>query len=88
MRDLNYGGCQSGFVGCLVYYSDTTAFYRKHHMEIQRLLYRYLWEFSLDEVVDLLPDWDTEDPGAEDTHNQNLLAWFGFETTANELFPQ
>lgn len=25
--------------------------------------------------------WDSEDPLATDTYNQNLLAWFGFEET-------
>ena len=88
MRDLNYGGCQSGFVGCLVYYSDTTAFYRKHRKEIWALLDRYLDDFGLERTQDLLHDWDGEDRWAEDTHNQNLLAWFAFEATANELFPQ
>ena len=29
--------------------------------------------------------WDGEDIFAEETTNQNLLAWFGFEETARNL---
>ena len=32
-------GCQSGFVGHLVYYSQTTAYYKKHKEEIDNLFY-------------------------------------------------
>ena len=35
---------------------------------------------------ELLSDrWDIEDPLAQDTHNQNLLAWFGFEETLRAI---
>lgn len=29
--------------------------------------------------------WDEEDPLAQNTFNQNLLAWFGFEETLREV---
>ena len=38
LRDLMYGGCQSGMVGSLVYYKDTLAFYKRHKAEIQAML--------------------------------------------------
>ncbi len=29
--------------------------------------------------------WDKEDPLAQECHNQNLLAWFGFEETLRNI---
>ena len=29
--------------------------------------------------------WDKEDPLAQDTYNQSLLAWFGFEETLTNI---
>ena len=36
-------------------------------------------------VDDVRCRWETDDPLANDTYNQNLLAWFGFEETAHQL---
>ena len=83
--DLQQGGCQSGVVGELIYYSDTVPFYLKHQKEIDALLYELCsdtgcapWELFKDK-------WDDEDPLAREYLNQNLLAWFGFEETAFRL---
>lgn len=82
---LDYG-CQSGCVGHLIYYSDTTKYYAKHKTEINKLLYETLWECGTNNPKDLFGDkWDTEDPLALDTYNQNLLAWFGFEETMRKI---
>lgn len=83
MRDLMYGGCQSGFVTHLIYYTDTVKFYKKYKDEINELLATYY-----DSAFTLFGDkWDVDDPLALDTQNQNLLAWFGFEETASRLYP-
>ena len=82
--ELFYGGCASGLVGHLIYYKDTLAFYKKYKGEIAALLQRELAETGCT-ITELLPDWDTSDPLGLDTHNQNLLAWFGFETAARDL---
>lgn len=86
MRDLGHGGCVSGVVGELIYYSDTVKFYNRHKEEINALLADLLdatgWS-----VRELFGDkWDDEDPLALEKYNQNLLAWFGFEETAFSLF--
>ncbi len=39
--------------------------------------------FSLSEIFG--KDFDDEDPLITDTHNQNLLAWFGFEETLRDI---
>lgn len=85
-KDLFYGGCQSGTVGHLIYYKDTTAFYSKHRAEIDELLYTMLDDIGGNGAVDLFGDkWDQSDPIARNMQNQNLLAWFGFEEAARRL---
>lgn len=84
-KDLFYGGCQSGMVSHLIYYHDTLKFYRKYKKNIHALL-----KDMLDSVgggIDNLfgDKWDKDDPLADETHNQNLLAWFGFEEAARIL---
>ena len=81
-KDVLYHGCQSGIVSELIYYSDTVAFYKKYRNEINTLLYELLDGTGLHSLTDLFgKNFDAEDPLALDTHNQNLLAWFGFEET-------
>lgn len=38
LRDLAKGGCQSGMIGDLIYYSDTKKFYERHEEEIEDML--------------------------------------------------
>ena len=84
LKDLMYGGCQSGIVGHLIYYTDTTKFYKRHRGDISALLYETGFN-----AVELFGDkWDELDPLAVDTQNQNLLAWFGFEETARQIADQ
>jgi hypothetical protein len=86
LEDLFQGGCQSGMVGSLIYYKDTIPFYKKHKSEITAMLKEALSETGTKSPAELFGDkWDTKDIFAEDTQNQNLLAWFGFEETARHL---
>jgi hypothetical protein len=84
-KDLEYGGCQSGVVGELIYYSATVKFYKRHQREIDVLLKDMLEESGRKSPADLFDDkWDAEDPLAREQFNQNLLAWFGFEETVSK----
>lgn len=75
-------GCQSGFVGHLVYYNQTTAYYKEHKEEINGLLYDIMDDCGIYVLSELFSDkWDKEDPLALYQYNQNILAWFGFEET-------
>jgi hypothetical protein len=86
MLDLSHGGCASGLVGELVYYEDTIAFYQNHKEDINALLVETLEETGMTVPADLFGEkWDKSDPLAMDTQNQNLLAWFAFEETADAL---
>ena len=84
--DVLYHGCQSGMVGFLIWYSDTTAFYKKYREEINTLLYDLQSSTGLYGMKDLIgKKWDEEDPLAIEDYNQNLLAWFGFEETLRNI---
>jgi hypothetical protein len=83
LEDLLRGGCQSGMVSDLIYYHDTVRFYRRHKKDIHALLKTVMADFGSAGPAGLFGDkWDGADPLAEDTANQNLLAWFGFEEAA------
>ena len=84
LSDLMQHGCQSGMVSSLIYYTDTTAFFKEHRQEIQALATE-LADGCGCSIGDLLRGWDKSDPFANETTNQNLLAWFGFEETARQL---
>ena len=82
---LNYG-CQSGMVAELVYYSQTTAFYKRYRDEINSLLYEFQSSTGIYNLKNLFGKrWDEEDPLIIEDYNQNLLAWFGFEETLRNI---
>lgn len=84
--DVLYHGCQSGIVGELIYYTDTVRFYKQYRNEINELLYDTMNGTGLYAPSDLFGEkWDKEDPLAQECHNQNLLAWFGFEETLRNI---
>jgi len=86
MKDLAYGGVQSGMVSHLIYTRDATKFYSRHRAQIAALLYDLLSDMGLDGPPGLFGDkWDAHDPLALDDQNQVLLAWFAFEETARRL---
>ena len=85
LQDLMHGGCQSGFVGHLIYYKDTTKFFATHRREISALLVEMVQATGLQPVEMFGAAWDSEDPLAQEIGNRNLLAWFGFERTAQIL---
>lgn len=85
-RDILEHGCVSGIVSELIYCSDTVAFYKKYRNEINDLLSETMHSigcFSMSEIFG--KNWDDEDPLIIETHNQNLLAWFGFEETLRNI---
>ena len=92
-EDLFYGGCASGIVSELIYYTDTVAFYDKHKDEIWKLAikqagelgYDHEWDliFSLVGIKDIQCDgtWEL----LKDTQFKNVMAWYAFEETAREI---
>ena len=82
---LKYG-CQSGTVGMLIYYTDTTAFFKKYKKEIMTMLKELLNDCGYKSPSELFGDkFDNDDYFMEDTQNQNLMAWFGYEETVRYI---
>jgi hypothetical protein len=76
MHDLMQGGCESGFIGELVYYSDTHKFAKLHADDIRELLLERAEDGSLEGV------------GPDKLLDLNWQAWFAFEETAQRLAEQ
>ena len=70
-QDLQRCGCQGGFIGPLIYYRDTHAFYDRHYDEIEEL--RWELEDSLGQPLQVKGDL------------KNCFAWFGFEEMAYRM---
>lgn len=68
IRDVMHGGCQSGTVSDLIYYTDTKAFYIKYMDEIHEL-----YNDTVEQIGDNV-EIDTN-------HVANWFAWFGYEQT-------
>jgi hypothetical protein len=84
LQDLAQHGCQSGMVSDLIYYRDTLAFYARHQAEIGALVSELISDFGMP-IDQVFREWDQSDPFANETNNQNLLAWFAFEETARAM---
>lgn len=77
--DVLAHGCISGAVVGLTRYTDTTAFFRKHKKEIIGLM-------DGRSPAELFGnEFDQSDPFCDGAVNQNLLAWWAFETTLHRL---
>lgn len=90
LKDLFYGGCSSGMVSHLIYYTDTVKFYKTHRREISALLKETMESIGEHDLSKIFSNtksmtWDAEDPLAQEDGNRNILAWFGFEETARIL---
>jgi len=89
MNDILQHGLQSGIISELIYYHDTLAWYKKYKKEIDRMLYETMYQLGANSPVDVFGrNWDMEDPFANDTANQNLLAWYSFEETTRKLYDE
>jgi hypothetical protein len=85
VRDLLRHGCKSAVEPEMICCYDTTKFYKKYKKEINLLLRELIFSTGLP-IEQLLKDWDTDDPLASDTWNQNLLAWVAWEETVYRLY--
>lgn len=79
-------GCSSGIVSHLIYFSDTVKFFKKYKSDIATLLGDTMNQMGASGPAEIFGNiWDSSDPLASETNNQNLLAWFAFEETAFQL---
>lgn len=86
MEDLQKYGCVSGMIGDLIYYDDTIRFFEEYKEEINDILSNIIdgTGYSMEELFG--DKFDKDDPLVIDYSNKNLLAWFGFEETASNLY--
>ena len=74
VKEIVTYGCQSGIVSALITYSDTEKFFDNH----------------ANEIFELIEDMKQE--GLMDMNNfelsKNNLAWFAFETIAQEIYQE
>lgn len=86
MEELQQYGCVSGMIGELIYYDDTEKFFDEYKEEINDILSNLI-DGTGCSMGELFGDkFDNEDPLVLDYSNKNLLAWFGFEETVNNLY--
>ena len=72
--DVFYGGCESGVVSGLIYYSDIHAFADKYWSEIEGMR----WEYEQSTGTNILCRDEISDV-------KNLLAWFAYEETLRQV---
>lgn len=76
-RDVLEHGCVSGMVSELIWYSQTTAFYKKYREQINELLKELMDGTGLYSMKDIFgKNWDNEDPLIIDTHKLARLCVF------------
>lgn len=83
LEDLSQYGCQSGMVGKLVYYNDTTTFYSNYKEEIWELAEEQAEELGHDNALEMISKFNGYRDGA--TQFENIMAWYSFEETARNL---
>lgn len=86
MEDLKKYGCKSGMIGTLIYYQDTCEFYNKYKNTINRLASDITENIGYNSIFDFIPELDKRDQFILEQNNQNIMAWFGFEETANRIY--
>ena len=74
VKEIVTYGCQSGIVSALITYKDTEAFFDRHVDEIFELV-------EDAKYMDLIDIKDFE-------LSRNNLAWFAFETIAQEIYQE
>lgn len=86
IADLMYGGCASGMVSHLIYYSDTDLFYADHAREIDEIALCAAGESGC-RIGELFRDgiWDESDPLARGSMNRCALCWLAWEQTAYNI---
>lgn len=89
LKNVTENGCASGYVTDMIYYTDTIKFFEDNKKEISTMLSNMLEETGLNCPSELFGEaWDKSDPLCQETNNQNLLAWFGYEETARIILEE
>lgn len=83
-NDILYGGCVTGVVGSMVYYTDTVEFYNKYYDEIYELI-EELEDEGLEVIECLKTNLETYQIIMNDEQAKNQIAWLAYEEITNRL---
>ena len=85
LTDISSHGCVSGAVPSMINYEDTVKFYERHKYIINEYLSELWQNTGCESIKEIFRDFDDDDLLCLDVHNQNLLAWFGFEYVNSDI---
>ena len=85
VNDIASHGCVSGIVTSMINYEDTVKFYERHKYIINGYLSEHWQNTGCESIKEIFRDFDDDDLLCLDVHNQNLLAWFGFEYVNSDI---
>ena len=85
MSDLRQGGCSSGIISELIYYSDIVKFYDKFEEEIWNLAFEDAENQGINVMEFIISLNGSNNVGCLN-QLKNLLAWFAFEEMSFRLF--
>ena len=85
ITDVLKHGCQSGVVSSLIYYNDTADFYNKYSDDIYNLLYADMQELGYKTIPEMVASLNGAKDVGSDEQYKNLLAWYGYERTMQDI---
>ena len=83
--DILTHGCQSGMVSSLVFSSDTCDFYDANEQEIEDYVVEGTDDIGARSRLEFILSLNGGDKIATVDEEKNLLAWYGFESTARVI---
>ena len=85
LEDIQMGGCSSGMVGSLCYYHQTSKMFDEHKEEIEEYISAQLGASGSENIYELIPGLDKEDPFMSNAQNKNAIIWYVYEMICCEL---
>lgn len=85
VNDISFHGCKSGIVTSMINYEDTVKFYERHKYIINGYLSEHWQNTGCESIKEIFRDFDDDDLLCLDVHNENLLAWYGYEYVVSDV---
>jgi hypothetical protein len=85
LEDIIKHGIESGIIGELVYYADTSKFYREYEDDIWELLSDMTDELGYDNVFSFLSTLKSASTVSTSSQFEGLLVWLAVEEIARQM---
>lgn len=85
LEDIRQSGCVSGMVGGLCYYHQTSKVFDEHKEEIEEYVNAQMGATGSENIYELIPGLDKEDPFMSYGQNKNAIVWYVYEMICCEL---